>query len=224
MKTAATPPLALAKCLVFCLSLLPACLLWWDFEHNLLGSEPIEAVQGNSGRWALHFLLLALCISPLRALTQLHWLQRLRRMLGLFAFFYACLHLLAFAGLNNDFSILSMLQDIRREPMILAGLLAFVLLIPLAATSSNYAVHRLGGRRWQELQRNIYPISILACLHFLGQTAVADWPLPLAYSVFLGLLLWWRIQERRRKAQAESAIATPAATTKPIQFYRQRPK
>lgn len=93
MNAAATPPVALAKSLVFIFGLIPALLLWWNFRHDLLGADPIATAQQESGRWALNFLLLTLCVSPLRTLTQLHWLLRLRRMLGLFAFFYATLHL-----------------------------------------------------------------------------------------------------------------------------------
>lgn len=223
MRAAVSPPVTLLKLIVFSLSLVPALLLWWNFQHDLLGSEPIEAVQQTSGRWALNFLLITLCISPLRALTRQHWLLRLRRMLGLFAFAYASLHLWAFAGLANGFVAYDMLREIARAPLIIAGLIAFVLLVPLAATSSNYAVQRLGGRRWQELQRAVYPAALLACLHFLGMSDVADLPVPLSYGVFLGLLLWWRIQERQRKAQPTSGAAAPAAA-KPIQFYRQRPK
>ena len=219
MKAAATPPVALTKQLVFILCLFPALLLWWNFRHDLLGTDPVAAVQQESGRWALNFLLLTLCISPLRALTQLHWLLRLRRTLGLFAFFYAALHLAAFAGLAHAFHAYDMLRAIDRQPLIIAGLIALVLLLPLAATSNRYAIARLGGRRWQELHRAIYPAALLACLHFLGMREVDALPLPLSYSVFLGILLWWRIQERRRKAQ-------PAAlsVTKPVRFYRQERK
>ncbi len=219
MNAAATPPVALAKSLVFIFGLIPALLLWWNFRHDLLGADPIAAAQQESGRWALNFLLLTLCVSPLRTLTQLHWLLRLRRMLGLFAFFYAALHLWTFAGLDHAFRAYAMLRAIDRQTLIIAGPVALVLLLPLAATSNHYAIARLGGRRWQELHRAIYPAALLACLHFLGMRELAELPLPLSYSVFLGILLWWRIQERRRKAQPPAQ-----SVTKPVHFYRQERK
>ncbi len=212
-------PVTSAKTLLFCLALLPLLSIAYRAWSDALGDDPVKTVQTWTGIWTLNFLLLTLCISPLRALTQVHWLLRLRRMLGLFTFFYAVLHFFSFIGLDHDFAVDAIARDIFKRPFVSLGFAAFVLLIPLAATSNQWAIRRLGGRRWQDLHRSIYPIAILGCLHYLWLSKLSELAWPLSYSVALGVLLWWRIQERRRKA-----VPVPKfRQAQPLKFFDKRP-
>jgi len=211
--------LAQIKIALFLLCLLPAARLLWAAWTGNFGPNPVEFVQRWTGTWTLNLLLITLCVTPLRSLTQWHWLLRLRRMLGLFCFFYAALHFLAFIGFDHAFSIDEIARDIFKRPFVTVGFAAFLLLIPLAATSSNWAIRKLGGRKWQELHRSIYLIGILACVHYFWLVKATALLWPLAYSIALGLLLGWRIQERRRKA-----IPVPRfQDAKPLKFFRQKP-
>ena len=211
--------LALIKATLFLLCLLPLGRLLWAAYSGDFGPNPVEFVQRWTGSWTFNLLLLTLCVSPLRALTQQHWLLRLRRMLGLFTFFYAVLHLLAFIGFDHDFAVDAIARDIFKRPFVSAGFAAFLLLIPLAATSNQWAMRKLGGRKWQELHRSIYLIGILACVHYFWLIKVTALLWPLAYAVALAILLGWRIRERRRKA-----IPVPKfQNTKPLRFFKQKP-
>ena len=201
------------------LCLLPFLHLAWAAWTNNFGPEPIEFVQRWMGSWTLNLLLMTLCISPLRAITQQHWLLRLRRMLGLFTFFYACLHFFAFIGFDHAFAIDAIAKDVLKRPFVLLGFAAFLLLIPLATTSNAWAIRKLGGRKWQELHRNIYLISILATVHYFWLTKVADLLWPLSYTTVLIGLLAWRVQERRSKAIPVPQIR-PAA---PLKFFKKKP-
>ncbi len=214
-----TPPVTLIRATIFLLCLLPFARLLWAAWQDDFGPEPIAFVESWTGTWTFNFLLLTLCISPLRAMTQLHWLLRLRRMFGLFTFFYACLHLLAFIGFDHAFSIDEISRDIFKRPFVIAGLAAFLLLIPLAATSNQWSLRRLGGRKWQELHRNIYLIGILGAVHYLWSSELETLYWPITYCVALGILIGWRVQERKRKA----VPVIPAETAKPIKFFKQRP-
>lgn len=201
------------------LCLLPLGRLLWAAHIDDFGPNPVEFVQRWTGSWTFNLLLLTLCVSPLRALTQQHWLLRLRRMLGLFTFFYAVLHLLAFIGFDHDFAVDAIARDIFKRPFVSAGFAAFLLLIPLAATSNQWAMRKLGGRKWQELHRSIYLIGILACVHYFWLVKVTALLWPLAYAVALAILLGWRIRERRRKA-----IPVPKfQNAKPLRFFKQKP-
>lgn len=211
-------PVPAIKTLIFIGGLLPAAWLGWQLHNNALGPEPIEALQAFTGTWTLNFLLLTLCVSPARAITGQHWLLRLRRMLGLFAFAYGLLHLYGFIGYDHGFDVNAIARDVLRRPFVTIGFAALVLMIPLAATSNAAAIRRLGGRRWQEVHRNIYLIAILGCVHLLWQSKPEELPTALSYAVFLGLLLWWRIQERRRKA-----TPVPDQRVQAVKFYRKRP-
>ena len=219
MTAQTTPPLGQLKAALFALSLLPLARLLWAAWTGDFGPNPVEFVQRWTGTWTFNFLLLTLCVSPLRAWTQWHWLLRLRRMLGLVTFFYATLHFLSFIGFDHAFAVDAISRDILKRPFVTVGFAAFVLLIPLAATSNAWAIRKLGGRKWQELHRNVYLIGILACVHYfwLAKATALLWPL--AYSVALALLLGWRVRERRRKA-----IPVPRfANTKPLKFFKQKP-
>ena len=199
--------------------LLPLALLAWAAQNHGLGSEPSEFLERRTGLWAINFLLLTLCVTPLRALTQAHWLLRLRRPLGLLTFLYATLHLLAFLGPAHDFSPEAIARGAFRQPFVFAGFAAFLLMIPLAATSSSLALKVVGGTQWRDLHRNIYLIGILACAHFLWLSKPEALYLPVGYSLALAALLYWRIRERKRQAM----LAPTLPKAQPLRFYRKRP-
>lgn len=194
--------IAVVKIVLFLVCLLPLALLGWDAWHDALGANPIEAVTRGLGDWALRFLLITLTVTPLRKYTGLAWLARLRRMLGLFCFFYAGLHVTSYLWLDQFFAWTDIAQDIVKRPFITAGFVAFMLLIPLAATSSNAMLRRLGGRQWQALHRSVYFIAILGVLHYTWMVKL-DIAQPLIYAaitaVLLGLRVLWREQERRKQ-------------------------
>lgn len=195
-------PIALLKTLVFVTALLPLAYYGWGAWHDTLGANPIEAVTRGMGTWTLNFLLITLAVTPLRKLTGWHAALRLRRMLGLFSFFYAALHLTSYLWFDQFFAWGEIARDILERPFITVGMAAFVLLVPLAATSSHWAIRRLGGRRWQALHRTVYAIAILAVLHY-SWLVKADQSQPLFYGgllvVLLGLRAWWREVERREQ-------------------------
>ncbi len=189
MNAFARPPWQrwLLKPAVFIVCLLPLLALIDALQSGTLGPNPVEAVLHATGDWALRFLLLTLAMTPLRRLTgQGIWL-RLRRMLGLFCFFYASLHFMTWLGLDREFAWDGVLEDIVKRPYITLGFLAFVLLIPLAATSTKGMMRRLGSR-WRRLHRAVYLIAVLAVAHFLWLVK-ADLFEPLLYSGLLVLLL-----------------------------------
>lgn len=199
------------KPLVFVVCLLPfAWLLWGAFglPGVSLGADPVKRIEHELGLRALQLLLLTLLITPLRQLLGLTHLPRLRRMLGLFAFFYALLHFTAYLSLDLEFNFGAFLKDVAKRPYITIGLLALLLLIPLAVTSTNKMMRRL-GRRWQRLHRLIYPIAILGVWHFWWQVK-RDIREPLLYAAILAVLLGYRVIRARRQATAASA---PFAST-----------
>ena len=197
-----------AKPVVFLVSLVPLALLARAafFDVDALGANPIEAINRELGDWALRFLLLTLAVTPLRQLTGRHELVRLRRMLGLFAFFYATLHVASYAGLDQQFNWDEIVKDIIKRPFITVGFVSFVLLLPLAATSTNAMVRRLGGRRWRNLHRLVYVIGAGAVLHFFWMVK-SDIREPLVYAVLLALLLGYRLWAARRRHQLAPGAA-----------------
>lgn len=214
--------LSLIKLVLFALCLVPAGMLWRGFELDTLGANPIEAITHGTGDWTLRLLLITLAVTPLRRLTGWHWLIRLRRMLGLFTFAYGVAHLLTYLWLDQFFDWHAIAKDILKRPFITVGFVALVLMAPLAATSSNYAIRRLGGRRWQNLHRTIYPIAILACVHYwwLVKKDVTE---PLIYSAItvalLGIRAWWREEERRRQINGAYLPKPPKLTGKVIRIF-----
>jgi sulfoxide reductase heme-binding subunit YedZ len=204
--------LAAVKAALFLLCLVPLARLGWDAWHNALGPNPIEAIQRGLGLWTLNFLVITLCVTPLRRYSGWAWLMRLRRMLGLYAFFYAALHFASYLWLDQFFDWNEIGRDILKRPFITVGFAAFVLLIPLAATSNRHALRRLGGRRWQALHRSIYPIAILAVIHYwwLVKRDVAT---PALYAIavlaLLGLRALWRDRERREQLAGKYAPQQP---------------
>ena len=200
--TPSSPQLAAIKSALFLVCLIPAFLLWRGFELDTLGANPIETITRSLGEWTLRFLLITLTVTPLRKYTGWHWLIRLRRMLGLFTFAYGLSHLLTYVWLDQFFDWEAIAKDIIKRPFITVGFAALMLMLPLAVTSSNFAIRKLGGRRWQSLHRSIYPIAILGCVHFWWLVK-KDVTWPLVYAVItvalLGIRAWWREQERRKQ-------------------------
>lgn len=190
------------KTALFLLCLVPALQLALGMQADTLGANPIEAITHASGEWTLRFLLITLAVTPLRRLTGLHWLLRLRRMLGLFAFAYGVAHFLTYLWLDQFFDWTAIAHDILKRPFITVGFAALVLMTPLAATSNAFAIRRMGGRKWQALHRAVYAIAILGVLHYWWLVK-ADVLEPAIYALLLAALLgvraWWREQERRRQ-------------------------
>lgn len=212
--------IVLLKCTVFTASLAPAASLVWRATHDMLGANPVETLTHATGDWTFNFLLLTLAITPLRTITGQHWLVRLRRMLGLFAFFYGLLHFLTFAGFDHAFDPGAIMHDVAKRPFVAAGFVAFVLMIPLAATSFNAAVRWLGGRRWQELHRSVYAIGIIACVHYFWLVKITAIQWPLLYAAILAALLGWRARERMRKYQPPGVPRAAPPAVQPIRFIR----
>ncbi len=177
------------KPLVFVFALVPLARLFLYGYLGALGANPVEAVTRSTGYWALVMLCVALSVSPLRRLTGWHSLAQLRRMLGLFAFFYACVHLLTWIWFDQWFSLTDMVADVLKRPFIAVGLGAFVLLMPLALTSTRAMMRRL-GRRWQQLHRLVYLIAPLSVLHFWWQKAGKnDLAEPMVFAAIVAALL-----------------------------------
>jgi sulfoxide reductase heme-binding subunit YedZ len=186
----------IGKPLVFSACLLPLAWLFWLGWSDQLGANPVETLSHRTGDWSLRFLLLTLAVTPLRRLTGWNGLQRFRRMLGLFAFFHVCLHFGVYLIFDQFFDLSAIIADVAKRPYITVGFAAFLLLIPLAATSTNRMIKRL-GRNWQRLHRLVYLIAILGVLHYLWLVK-ADLREPLMYAgilaVLLGYRLWWQIR------------------------------
>jgi len=184
---------------VFVLCLVPlAMLVGWGLRGEL-GANPIEEITHQTGDWALRLLLVTLAVTPLRRLTGWTQPMRVRRMLGLFAFFYACLHLLTYLWLDQFFDWGEILKDIVKRPFITVGFAAFVLLVPLAVTSTRGMMRRL-GRRWQALHRAVYLVGVLAVVHYwwLVKADVRD---PFFYAAILAVLLGYRLVHARQRSQ-----------------------
>jgi sulfoxide reductase heme-binding subunit YedZ len=196
-----TPRQLLAiKGALFALALVPFVRMVWLTASGQL-VEPLEFITRGTGDWVLYFLCITLAITPLRRLSKWNWVIKLRRMAGLFAFFYACLHALAFLWFDHFFDLAAMWKDVLKRPFITVGFIAFVLLIPLAATSTNAMVRRLGGKRWQWLHRLVYLIAPLGILHFWWMKAgKQDFAQPILFGLIVALLLGVRLYWSRVKA------------------------
>src|SRR3989475_11394683 len=180
------------KPIIFLACLGPLARLGWKAYNQALGANPIEVITHSTGDWILIFLLITLAVTPVRKLTGQLWLIRYRRMFGLFAFFYATLHFLTYIWLDKFFDIHEMLADIAKRRFITVGFTGFVLLIPLALTSTKGWIRRLGGKRWQLLHRLVYFSAIAGVIHYYWLVK-SDIRLPLLYGTLVGMLLLWRI-------------------------------
>src|SRR5579864_2940488 len=180
------------KPVIFLACLGPLAHLAWKGFHGMLGANPIEVITHSTGDWTLTFLLVTLSITPLRKLTRQYWLIGLRRMFGLFAFFYGCLHLTTYVWLDKFFDVHEMLADIAKRRFITAGMTAFALMIPLALTSTKWSVRKLGGKRWQALHRLIYLSAAAGVIHYIWLVK-ADLKKPLEYALVLAVLILYRI-------------------------------
>jgi len=182
----------LLKVAVFLACLVPLGRLGWKGYAGMLGANPIEVITHSTGDWTMILLLATLSLTPLRKLTGLYSLIRLRRMIGLFAFFYACLHFTTYIWLDKFFDWHAMLADIGKRRFITIGFLGFVLLIPLAVTSTAGWIRRLGGKRWQRLHQLIYATALAGVIHYIWLVK-ADLRKPLQYAALLAVLLGYRL-------------------------------
>lgn len=188
------------KATLFLASLIPFFRLAWLGYENQLGANPIEFITRSLGTWTLVFLMLTLCITPLKNISGWSWLIKLRRMVGLFAFFYALLHFITYIWLDQFFDLHDIYKDVIKRPFITIGFAAFIMLIPLAATSTNAMIKRLGGKRWLLLHRLIYLIAICGVLHYWWLVK-KDLTQPIIYSSVLAILLTYRIVIKNLKTK-----------------------
>lgn len=194
------------KTAVFLACLIPLGWLIYGALANALGANPVKAIIHGTGVWTLRLLLLTLLATPLRRMLGWAWPVAVRRMLGLFAFFYAVLHLFTYLLLDQSFDWSAIGHDVVKRPFITVGMLAFALLVPLAATSTNAMVRRL-GKNWKRLHRLAYVVPVLGVVHYYWLVK-ADVRAPLVYGVLAALLLGWRL--RNRLAVRHPAAATPS--------------
>lgn len=197
-----------AKPMAFALALLPFVWLVTAAALDWLGANPAEALERSTGDWTLRMLCVVLAITPLRTMAGLPALARFRRMAGLFVYFYAVLHLLAYSWFDMGFELADIAKDIVKRPFILVGFTAIVLLTPLALTSFNRAIRALGGRQWQLLHRLVYAVAVLAVVHFFWMRAGKNNFAEVAvYAAILGSLLGWRVAKAvRKKASQPSSM------------------
>ena len=197
-----------AKPALFALAVVPFAHLLWGALANTLGANPAEALIRGTGDWVLRFLCITLAITPLREWTGWNALARLRRMTGLFAYFYGVTHFLCYAWLDMGLDLGDIVRDIPKRPFILVGSLAMLLMTPLAATSFNRAIKALGAKRWKTLHKLVYGIVLLGLLHFFwmraGKNDFGEWSI---YAAIVAVLLGWRVWKawlRRKPAMAAS--------------------
>ena len=211
------------KAFVFALCCVPFAVLLWDAFHNGFagfpdnmdfGANPIEFITHRTGDWTIRFIVITLAITPLRQLLRQPQLIRFRRMLGLFAFFYACLHFATWIGLDKFFDWSEMWKDVLKRRFITVGFAAFVLLIPLALTSTAGMIRRLGGKRWRALHRLIYASAILGVIHYYWLVK-SDHRKPLLYAALMAVLLAWRLAVwiKDRNKYSPTKFASPDVPT-----------
>ena len=196
---------------LFLACLTPAVWLTGLAFTGNLSANPIRDITEQTGTWTLRFILITLCVTPLRALTGWNEVIRHRRMLGLFAFFYGFLHFLTYAWLDQFFALTDIVQDVYKRPFIAAGFSSFVLMIPLAITSTKKWISRLGGRQWQLLHRLTYVSAIAAVAHYLWLVK-ADTRRPMAYAFLLSILLGARVLKLLRSRRTASVVSATEAT------------
>jgi sulfoxide reductase heme-binding subunit YedZ len=190
------------KPVVFLICLLPLVMLMWDGFHDALGANPVEKITHRTGDWTLRFLLITLAVTPLRKLLNWKFIMRFRRMFGLFAFFYACLHFTTYLVFDHFFDVGEIAKDIVKRPYVTVGFTGFVLLIPLAVTSTNKIKKRL-GKNWKRLHQLVYVIAVCGILHYLWLVK-ADLLQPLIYAAILLLLFGVRAWFQRKSLKPVS--------------------
>jgi sulfoxide reductase heme-binding subunit YedZ len=200
--------LRLAKIAIFLGALIPVEHLAWRALHEDLGANPIEFITHSTGDWTLIFVLLTLSVTPLRRITRQYWLIGVRRMVGLFAFFYGTLHFTTYIWFDKGFDVHEMWKDIFKRPFITVGFSAFALMIPLALTSTAWSIRRLGGKNWLRLHRLIYLTGILAVIHYYWLVK-ADHRKPIEYGVGLSVLLLYRVGVWMAEKRKPPALAVP---------------
>jgi methionine sulfoxide reductase heme-binding subunit len=199
------------KVAVFLICLIPfADLLWRFIKHNL-GINPVETLQHGTGDWTIRFIVFTLCITPFRKLFKLPDLIRFRRMLGLFAFFYVCLHFLTYLGPDQSFDLAGMWKDVAKRPFITVGFAGFLSLIPLAITSTAGWIRRLGGKRWQMLHRLIYFAAVCGVVHYYWLVK-SDVRKPLFYGALVGILLLFRLVDWLFKRRSQAPVRVAASS------------
>lgn len=195
-----------AKPVVFVAALLPALWLVVAAATEQLGANPAEALVRSTGDWTLRMLCMVLAITPVRVVSGMAALAKFRRMTGLFVYFYAVLHLLAYSGFDVGFDVADIAKDIAKRPFILVGFTAILLLTSLAATSFNRAIRTLGAKRWQALHRLVYVVAGLAILHFFWMRAGKnDFTEVAVYAAIVGSLLGWRVRRYLSKKALQPA-------------------
>jgi len=198
------------KVAVFLICLIPFVDLLWRFIKSDLGINPVETLQHGTGDWTIRFIVFTLCITPFRKLLKLPDLIRFRRMLGLFAFFYVCLHFLTYLGPDQSFDLSGMWKDVAKRPFITVGFAAFVSLIPLAITSTAGWIRRIGGKRWQMLHRLIYFAAVCGVVHYYWLVK-SDVRKPLFYGALVGILLLWRLGDWFFKRRSQAPVRVPSS-------------
>jgi len=196
------------KIVVFVNALVPLALLFWDLYHGRVGPNPLQFATTTTGMLTLIFLSLTVAITPLRKIFGVNSLVKLRRMLGLFAFFYGALHLLTYIWFDRAFNIISVGPDVVSRPFILAGMVAFLLMVPLAITSTNKMVKRLGGKRWAKLHRLVYLSAIAGVVHF-WMLVKSDTRLPLTFAFIVLFLLGYRLLAKYAPAHQPDTTLFP---------------
>lgn len=208
LKALSNPAVSRVKIVLFLVCLIPFLRLTVAGFAGGLGADPVEALTRSTGTWTLNFLFITLAVTPLRRLTGWCWLVRLRRTVALFAFFYACLHFGTYLVFDQFFDGQAILKDVVKRPYIAAGFFAFVLFVPLAATSTDRMMRRLGGRRWRNLHRLVFPIALAGVFHYLWLVK-RDITGPAWYAGLLCLLLFARVVGRKRAAgEAKTGAAS----------------
>ncbi len=194
-----------AKPVIWGLCLAPLAWLGWLTWKGQLGANPIERVEHFTGDWTLRLIVATLAISPLRKLLRLPELIRFRRLVGLFAFFYACIHFMAYVGLDQFFDMSAIWKDIAKRPYVTAGFTGFVLLLPLAVTSTAGWIRRLGGARWRKLHRLVYLTAIAGVIHYYWLVK-SDIRLPVFYGCLVALELIWRAVPARAGVKLRASV------------------
>jgi len=202
-----------AKLVVFVNSLVPLAILMWDLSAGNLGADPYTAALHATGNWAIIFLLLSLTVTPLRKLTKKNYFSLFRKMLGLYAFFYACLHLMIYLTFNLQFDFTALLKDLQKNKFVIIGMTALVLMVPLAITSTNGMIKRLGSARWKRLHQLVYVAAIAGVTHF-WMSQKKDVTKPEIAVVILVLLLGYRLINRKPSSPKRNLPAANAGAIK----------